>query len=689
MSRNTTNGNTTNRSTGVPRATRSVHYLPAVDGVRGIGVLIVLLYHAGCSALTGSFLAIDMFFALSGFLITGVLLRQYATWGTVPLLQFWAARARRLMPAMTAVVLLAAAYATFIADPTVLGRFRTDMVSALTFWSNWHFIHDRQSYFQSGSTVSPLLHTWSLSIEEQFYLAWPVLLLLWMRLRGGKLRGLPTVLGLAAVASAGYMAAEYQPFSDPSNVYYNTFTRAQALLCGCLLAVVLQQRSSRPSTKRRRSVPVFLGVPLRESTFSAIAACAGIAWLFGAPLFVNDQSQWVFRGGFLVSGVTSIGIGWHLATCRDGRISALLGWRPLAEIGKRVYGLYLWHWPIFLILNPARTHLDGAVLLVARFASVFAVAFAFDWCVERPVRHGALGRLLPQGGVVAAVLALALGLSCAFASTAGAKDPIFGTALAGSISTVTGPMRPGQSRIDVFGDSVAFTLWKYFPVAELPGFSVGSSTQLGCGLALPQELQLGKQHTPEQTQCDDWQRRWGALVAETKPRLSIIVSGSAELFDRWVNDKLLRAGSRGWHDYLVAAYGRAVDVAGDYGRYPVTIANIPCYDRNGSIDGGGLAPQALADEDAIASLVQNDPVRQQAVNAVLAQVAMTHAATTVLDMRRYLCPNGAYQAKLGGVTMRPDGVHFARSGATAWWEHFAPELRDRFGPQLPVDSIAQ
>lgn len=666
---------------------RSGYYLPAIDGVRGIGVLIVLLYHAGWTALTGSFLAIDMFFALSGFLITGVLLRQYATWGTVPLLQFWAARARRLLPAMTGVVLLSAVYAKFFADPTVLGRFRIDMISALTFWSNWHFIHDRQSYFQTGATVSPLLHTWSLGIEEQFYIVWPILLLIWLTVRRGRLRGLPTLLAILTLGSAVLMAVMYTPFSDPSNVYYNTFTRAQALLCGCLLAVLLAQRGQQDSRPRQHVTTLF-GIPLRQSTLSAAAACVGIGWLFVAPLFVDDQSQWVFRGGFLISGLTSIGIGWHLVTCREGRISTALGWRPLAEIGKRVYGLYLWHWPLFLILDHDRTHLDGLGLLVLRLVVVFAVAFAFDWAVERPVRRGALRKLLPHGGVVGAGVALALGLSCAFVSTADAKDPIFGTALPGSISTVTGPMRPGQSRVEVFGDSVAFTLWKYFPVSKLPDISVGSSTQLGCGLALPQELQVGTFHTARETQCAGWDRRWSALVKQTKPRLSIIVSGSAELYDRWVGGKLLRVGTRPWRKYMTAAYGHAADVAGDHGRYPVAIANIPCYDRQDA-SGDATLPGVNPDEEADAAGEQNDTARQEALNTVLTQVSKTHRQTTVLDMRSYLCPAGHYQAKLDGVLMRPDGIHFAADGAAAWWEQFASELRTRFGPQLPTDSISQ
>lgn len=670
-------------------AARSKHYLPAVDGVRGIGVLIVLLYHAGWSVLTGSFLAIDMFFALSGFLITGVLLRQYDAWGTVPLLQFWAARARRLLPAMTGVVFLAAAYAKFLADPTTLGRFRMDMVSALTFWSNWHFINDKQSYFQTGSTVSPLLHTWSLGIEEQFYLVWPLLLMAWLTIRRGRLRGLLSVLAVLTLGSAVLMAIMYQPYTDPSSVYYNTFTRAQALLCGCFLAVALKQHAARRTAPlTNRHVAVVLGVPLRSSTLSAIAASVGIGWLFFAPLFVDDSSQWIFRGGFLVSGLTSIGLGWHLATCRDGLISRGLSWRPLVEVGKRVYGLYIWHWPLFLILNSSRTHMSGIGLLAVRLVAVFAVAFVFDWYVERPIRRGALRRLVPHGGAIATVLALALGLSSAFVSTANAKSPIFGTALPGSISTVTGPMRPGQDRIAIFGDSVAFTLWKYFPASHMPALSIGSSTQLGCGLAQPQELQIGDVHTALEGQCDDWQPRWRALANEVRPQLSLVLSGSAELFDRWVDGKLLRVGSAAWTSYMTTSYGKAVDVAGGRGAYPVVVANVPCYDRRSST-GADALPGVNTDAEAAASDEQNDPRRQNALNTVLARVAKAHPKTTVLDMRSYLCPDGKYSKQLDGVTMRPDGVHFGKSGAAQWWQHFEPELRKRFGPKVPVDSVSQ
>ncbi|WP_446663485.1 acyltransferase family protein [Flexivirga sp. B27] len=675
-------------SDGSTRATsrRSSHYLPAIDGFRGIGVLIVLLYHAGWSVLTGAFLAIDMFFGVSGYLITSLLLRQVGRWGTVPLLTFWCGRARRLLPAMTGVVVLAAAYAKFFADPTTLDRFRIDMISSLTFWSNWHFIDDQQSYFQGGATVSPLLHTWSLSIEEQFYVVWPLLLLGWLTVRRGRLRGLTAALLVLAGASALWMALKYQPGVDPSSVYYNTFSRAQAILVGCALAVVLELRARR-GHGRSRHVPVLLGIPLRSSTWSAAAAIGGLVWLFGVPLLVDAQTEWIFRGGFLVSGLAATGVCWHLATCRSGRISRALEWRPLTAVGKRIYGLYIWHWPLFLILDSQRTHLSGVALVVVRMAVTVAVAFAFDWLVERPIRAGALRRLVPHGGVIAAGLALVLGTTCAFASTAAAKDPIFGTALPGSVTTVTGPMRADQDRVDIFGDSVAFTLWKYRPTGQR-SISLGSSTQLGCGVAIPQQLQVGEFKTAPAPQCAHWERRWAALVQETKPRLSVVVSGSAELFDRVVDGTVLKVGTARWRAFLLKAYGEAADVAGQHGRYPVTIANIPCYDRKGA-SGVGALPGVNQDEDAKAASTQNEVWRQDAVNDVLQQVAKTHENTTLLDMRSYLCPSGKYQKQTDGVTMRPDGVHFGKAGAAQWWRHFEPELRKRFGPRISVDSVSQ
>lgn len=661
-----------------PPERRKIAYRPAVDGVRGIGVTVVLLYHAGVSWLQGAFLNIDMFFVTSGFLITAVLLAEHRRYGTISLLGFWANRARRLLPALLGMVALVALYAWLWADPTTLRKLRIDMLSTLTFWSNWRFATEEQSYFAVGDQVSPLLHTWSLSIEEQFYLVWPVLLLLWLRWRKGSTRWLPTVLMVLAVASAVYMAAIYEPFSDPSSVYYNSFARAQALLIGCTLGVLVVRAAERgPKQQRGPRRVVALGpVDLTARSGIWVLGVLGFLALLGLPLLVTETSQWVFRGGFFVASLAAFAMGWHVVALPDSALTRALSWRPFVATGRRTYGLYVWHWPLFLILDSERTGLSGVPLMVLRMASVFALAFAYDTYVERPIRRGALSRLRP--GAAPLITGTAFGTACllTLTSTANAQPPVFGTGLPGSISTVTGPMRPGQDKVLVLGDSVAFTLWKYFPQQDYPDLSVGSSTQLGCGIATPQELQIGGSRTTPSPQCDGWESRWSALVDQVSPDRSVVLSGSAELFDRWVDARLVRVGTPEWTALMERTFGRAVDIAGRRGANPVSLVNIPCYGR--TVASGDAAMPGVSPEQAEgAAREQNDPARQQALNTALQRVAATRPWVTMLDMRGFLCPQGSYVDRAYGVQLRTDGVHLTPDAVGLWWQRFAPTLVGR------------
>lgn len=603
-----------------------------LDGLRGIGVLTVLAYHAGVSWLSGAFLDMDMFFVASGYLITRILIKEHDRWGHIRLLRFWAGRARRLLPAMVAVVLFVAWYSVAIADPTERGGLRTDMLSALTFWSNWHFINGNESYFAGGSTVSPLLHTWSLSIEEQFYLAWPLLLTVWFIERRGSLRWLTPLLFLGAIAAAFYMASLYEPFSDPSSAYYNTFARSQGLLLGCAAAIWLHTRR-RPD----RSRVIYVGaMPLAPTSLSWLAGVIGLAGFAALPLIVSDSDAWVFNGGFLLSSALAFAVLWHLDDHPRSIVARWLSWTPIAEIGKRTYGLYIWHWPLFLVLSPERTNLHGFPLLLLRFAVVFAVAFAFDWWVERPVLAGELPRLHRGLGPAATAVGMALAATGALISTADAQPEVFGTKMPGYVTTVTGPMKDGQRRVAVFGDSVAFTLWRYFPQNAYPNLSVGSSTQLGCGIAQPQDLQVGSVALPKAPQCAGWPHRWRALIDKADPQVSVVLSGTAELFDRVIDGRVVTNGSAAYRQTMLTAYGSAVDTAGDHGRIPVLLVNIPCYGRHGVDVGAGLTQVQAAAESQV-SAFQNDLAHQASLNQVLTQVAATHANVHLLDLRSAIC----------------------------------------------------
>src|SRR2546430_14428904 len=233
------------RHARVREGTPSFTYQPALDGLRALAVLGVLLYHAGVSWAPGGFLGVDAFFVLSGFLITSLLVDEWRTRGRIDFRRFWARRARRLLPALVLVVIAVGAYAVFGARPDELGRIRRDTLGSVLYVANWRQLFE-SSYFAKLATPSPLRHTWSLGIEEQWYLVWPLALVVMVRVTAGRRWAVIGMAAALAFGSAALMAVLFDP-GDPSRVYYGTDTRAQALLLGAVLAfLVTSPRSRRP-----------------------------------------------------------------------------------------------------------------------------------------------------------------------------------------------------------------------------------------------------------------------------------------------------------------------------------------------------------------------------------------------------------------------------------------------------------
>src|SRR6266542_5001606 len=332
------------------RASR-IAYQPALDGLRAMAILTIMLYHGEVSWPRGGYLSVDLFFVLSGYLITTLLLAEWEARATIDLKRFWSGRARRLLPALFLMLGGIAAYAALLAPATGLARMRGDALATLLYVANWRFAFTHLSYFEQFGDSSPLTHMWTLGIEEQYYLLWPLLLILGLRLVKGNLRALLAWTLVAAFASATLMAVLYQPNTAPSRLYYGTDTRAQALLLGGALAFLLALRG-----------PASLPRPLVEGV-----GILGLGGYLAMLVLIPDTAHWMYLGGFALAAIGCVVV-IAAATQEGGSVQRLFATPPLPQIGRISYGLYLWHWPLYVAITPDRVHLHGAALLAVRAA---------------------------------------------------------------------------------------------------------------------------------------------------------------------------------------------------------------------------------------------------------------------------------------------------------------------------------
>jgi len=359
-------------------------YMPGLDGLRALAVLAVIAYHLNLGWAPGGLLGVGVFFTLSGYLITDLLLGQHEITGRLQLADFWLRRARRLLPALFVMLAVVAAWVTLL-DRDQLPVIRGAVASSAAYVGNWWLIAQHSSYFAQFAPPMPLGHLWSLAVEEQFYLIWPWLLLLGLRWARGRRRTrtrLAAATLLLAAVSAVAMALLYRPGYDPTRIYDGTDTRAFAVLIGAALAFVWPSRHlGSDVTETARWILDGIGI-------TGLAVIAVLIWR------TSEYSPFLYRGGMVLLSVgTALTVG--AAASPASRLGVLLGIRPLRWIGVRSYGIYLWHYPIIVLTTPANGR-DGLARGALQVAAAFGVA-ALSWrFVEEPVRHGAIGRWLAQ-----------------------------------------------------------------------------------------------------------------------------------------------------------------------------------------------------------------------------------------------------------------------------------------------------
>ncbi len=641
----------------------------------------MLFYHAGQSWAVGGFLGVDTFFVLSGFLITTLLVTEWSNRSTINLLAFWARRAKRLLPALLLVMVGIVVYAGVFAAPGELSRIRGDSYASLGYVANWRFIFSGQSYFDQFSQPSPLRHMWSLAIEEQFYLVWPLIVggLLWWR---RSLRVLLAACVVMIAASATLMAVLYQPGHDPSRVYYGTDTRAQSLLIGAVVGIVL-----------------FMHGPLRSATARVairIAALVGAGytlWLFSR---MSERTDALYQGGFLFAALAVSAVIVSVVQPDRGVLGRFLSVSPLRWVGRISYGLYLWHWPVYLTLTEQRTGLDGFWLLAVRIAVSVAFAALSFYALERPIRAGTFRLPKPQIIAVTAVCAL---VAAVFVTTDGGGDsvaakteralsqhapaphsapPSTTPASDGAATVPAVPAFPAAPpKVMIVGDSVAGTLGLgYQNLGAASGLTVWNRGQLGCGLFYDGSVFEGGQlHTVDSTKCN-WRGKWPGELAFFKPDVVVMLVGAWDILDREVDGHEVKFGSVEYDSSFLHQLDDATNLLASTGA-KVVVLTTPFFSRPElAVQTGTQWPEY-------------DPSRVDRINSLYRDFLDNHPGRyRMIDLNRFVSPQGKFTDSLNGQVIRGDGVHFTEAGSAMVVSWLTPQIEKVVagGDPDPVDD---
>ena len=676
---------------------QTFRYAPGLDGVRALAVLAVFAYHVGVTGggahiLSGGFLGVDVFFVLSGYLITNLLMIEVQTTRRVSIRNFYVRRARRLLPAVIALLFAVAAIAVYWL-PEQAARMRGDLVAALSYVTNWWLIASDSSYFGGGERPSLLTHLWSLAVEEQFYLIWPLVIIVLARLRPGR-RTVLIGLGVAVVASTVAAALIYDPWTDPSRVYYGTDTRALAPLLGAALAFALRSWQARPS------------LPGRASRIWNAAGILALAGLGAVAVLLGDNDPALYRGGFLVIAILAaivVTAAGHPATW----LGRALGHQPLRWLGQRSYAFYLWHWPVCVLTRPGSdVPVTGWANTALRLAITLALAEISYWVVERPFRkpHGAPAparrparrtapRMVLRPALRPALLSLVLLAGAAtlgYQLTERAREPVNEVPVdagpdlvlgpldtgavpipkpavstkpgAGPGGTTTPPTRPRPTgpppRVAWFGDSQGMSLLSNKPADTGKYVAITDATIGGCGILLGRVTSRTGERRDQASNCPNWLSEWSGDARRIKADVAVIMIGAWELFDLTTEaGARLTFGTADWDGNFTAALTSGITAIRGSGA-TVALALLPCYRPVRA--SAGYWPE------------RGDDTRTRHVNSLL-RAAADGEHVFVLEPPMEFCSDPVIAKS---VNYRWDGVHYYKPGAALYLKHVLPQLLD-------------
>ncbi len=629
----------------------SIAYMPALDGIRGVAIIVIMGYHGGVFLTSGGFYSLDTFFALSGFLITSLLLSEHQASGAIALTRFWVRRARRLLPGLIVMLLGVAFFAAFLVHRGSYPTLRGDALASLFYVANWHFIASGSNYFIQTGVTSPLTHMWSLAVEEQFYLVWPLLVLGVMTLFRSR-RALLVMCVAGALASALEMGLLYS-VTDVDRVYYGTDTRAQSLLVGAALAVGLSLWSDRRDTK---------GWTLHTAKSRLVALLIGLAGAAGSVVLwttVSYNDAFAYRGGFLLAALSTAALLFSVVSVPHSVLSRAMSQRHLRYVGRISYGMYLWHYPLFIYLDHQRTGLDSWLLFLVRAMTTIAVASASYYWIELPIRRGHV--LTGRRAQVVAPIAIVVTALVLLASTIGPS--VAASPTPPRIATPSGP----PVRVLVLGDSTALTMdIGLNEFAASYGVYPYNAGIFGCGVTSGAQYQLKGVDAPMAPECSgyppdfQWPFLWAYRIKSFHPDVVMILAGRWEVTNRTYKGTWTNILNPTYADYVESQLYQADRIAATGGAQ-VVLLTAPCYDSGEQPDG--------------APWPEDSRTRLAIYNRIVRHVASTSPNTTLINFNAMACPSGHYEESMHGEQVRQsDGVHFTFDGGNVFASRIWPAV---------------
>lgn len=657
---------------------RSAARIPSLDGIRAVAVLLVVFHHLlgtdgfpvsrqGVGAFDLGNLGVRIFFVLSGFLITSLLVAEETDTGRIALARFWARRARRLIPALLLVLVVVGA---MIGRYTAVGErpdLRGEALATLGYVANWHAMVDDAGYWDMFTAPSPLDHMWSLAIEEQFYVVWPLAvtgLFVLARRRGRAARGITLLRGaciLGAIASFGSMAATFSPV-DTNRAYYGTDTRVGPMLLGAALATVSTAQMRRRDPAAHHRSPWWVAL-------AAAGASAVVVWAFTS---VDGVSGFYYRGGLVVFSLAALVLIRCVTSGRAGPVGTVLRWRPLCALGLISYGVYLWHWPVIVYATPERLGVDGLALDAIRVAATLAVSTASYLVLERPIRRGTLLRSGWQvrtslAGAVAVALVTVLVVTSGTAtdvaaSSAPTKLPP-GDVSANPYRYYPAEIPPDGVRILIVGDSgPGFLAPRMALKADDYGAAVAGDSQIVCSPILPEGVYRSTEgDVVSRGPCHETRRElWADLADQFEPDVVVFYIANTpglvepRLDGEWVHD-------------CIPAY--------DDWMHDMILGDMQMFADRGARIVMTTSPQAVG-----TAISEHGPEWLACRNATYGRVASDIPGATIIDLATEVARDEALDPDR---SMLRDSVHLSDYGADLVSDWLLPQLTGPAGPPSP------